>query len=173
VPVSQAGDDTSPKTLYNVAEKTVNVRVHKAVDAEIAKLLEEDESEFGSDIEDLEEDFVVQANLAEDSERCVIYVEKSLSSVSMPQEEELAESDAMTLDGVLSQAPSHSILELDQGFSDKPRVQRLLDKQFDLVSVTDKLQISFCYLIYKCVPNNIYPFVVKERFAIFTRTKLC
>lgn len=130
VPVSQAGGDTGPKTLYNVAEKTVNVRVRKTVDAEIAKLLEEDESEFGSEIEYLEEDFVIQANLPEDSKTCGMYVENSLS---MPQEEELVESNAMTFHGVLSQAPNNSIPAVDQRFSEKPRVQRLLDQQFDLL----------------------------------------
>ncbi|KAF8048738.1 hypothetical protein N665_2421s0007 [Sinapis alba] len=61
------GDDD--KLMYSVASKTVNVKVKKAIDPEVAALLEDsDGSEFGSDVEDLEEDFVVQANLAQEGE---------------------------------------------------------------------------------------------------------
>lgn len=59
------------KLMYSVASKTVNVKVKKAIDPEVAALLEDsDGSEFGSDVEDLEEDFVVRANLAEEGEGC-------------------------------------------------------------------------------------------------------
>lgn len=132
VRINQAIDDTSPKILYNVAEKTVDVKVKKAVDAEIAQLLEENESEFGSDIEDLEEDFVVRANLPEDSETGDIYAEGS-TSITKTQEEELDESDSITLHEVLPQVPSKSTVEFDQCFIEKPRVERLLDEQFDLL----------------------------------------
>lgn len=58
------GDDD--KLMYSVASKTVNVKVKKAIDPEVAALLEDsDGSEFGSDVEDLEEDFVVQAQEGE------------------------------------------------------------------------------------------------------------
>ncbi|KAJ7957825.1 protein LTV1-like [Quillaja saponaria] len=51
------------KTIYSVASKTVGVRIQKAVDPEVAALLDDsDVSLLGSDVEDLEEDFIVQAN---------------------------------------------------------------------------------------------------------------
>ncbi|CAH8326721.1 unnamed protein product, partial [Eruca vesicaria subsp. sativa] len=57
------------KLMYSVASKTVNVKVQKAIDPEVAALLEDsDGSELGSDVGDLEEDFVVQANLAQEGE---------------------------------------------------------------------------------------------------------
>ncbi|KAG2263506.1 hypothetical protein Bca4012_014571 [Brassica carinata] len=65
--VVDGGDDD--KLMYSVASKTVNVKVKRAIDPEVAALLEDsDGSEFGSDVEDLEEDFVVQANLAQEGE---------------------------------------------------------------------------------------------------------
>ena len=69
------------KLMYSVASKTVNVKVKKAIDPEVAALLEDsDGSQFGSDVEDLEEDFVVRANLADEGEGC--------SGVSNEEEEE-------------------------------------------------------------------------------------
>ncbi|KAL1195017.1 hypothetical protein V5N11_031109 [Cardamine amara subsp. amara] len=56
-------EEANDKSMYSVASKTVNVKVQKAIDPEVVALLENsDGSEFGSDVEDLEEDFVVQAN---------------------------------------------------------------------------------------------------------------
>ncbi|KAG5246441.1 LTV1 protein [Salix suchowensis] len=59
-------EDRNDKSIYNVASRSVGVRVKKAADPEIAALLDDsDLSRFGSDVEDLEEDFVVRANLPE------------------------------------------------------------------------------------------------------------
>ncbi|CAK7346278.1 unnamed protein product [Dovyalis caffra] len=62
-------EDRNDKSIYNVVSKSVGVRVQKAVDPEVAALLDDsDLSRFGSDVEDLEEDFVVRANLHEGGE---------------------------------------------------------------------------------------------------------
>ncbi|KNA08233.1 hypothetical protein SOVF_164440 [Spinacia oleracea] len=131
VRIKEASEDTSPKTLYNVAEKTVTVRVQKAVDPEIAALLEDDESDFGSDIDDLEEDFVVQANHTEESGD--VYEETSLSLVNNLQEEVLNESDTFISCDIQTVVASNSTTEVVQSVNEKPRPQRLVDQQFDLL----------------------------------------
>ncbi|KAL2892814.1 Protein LTV1-like protein [Bienertia sinuspersici] len=149
VRISEASEVTSPKTLYNVAEKTLNVRVQKAVDPEIAKLLEE-ESEFGSDIDDLEEDFVVRANhpaeagddLEEDSVvRAYLpvktgdagYKEWSLSSIKNPEKELLYQSNTIISHEVQTEITSKSKVKVVESVNEKPRVPTLLDQQFDIL----------------------------------------
>ncbi|KAF5943217.1 hypothetical protein HYC85_020859 [Camellia sinensis] len=62
-------DDSNEKSIYNVASRTVGVRIQKVVDPEVVALLDDsDLSRFGSDDEDLEEDFVVKANLLDEAE---------------------------------------------------------------------------------------------------------
>ncbi|KAJ1409720.1 Low temperature viability protein [Sesbania bispinosa] len=67
--ISEADREPEENSIYTVASKTASIRVQKAIDPEVAALLDDsDLSRFGSDIEDLEEDFVVQANLQEDED---------------------------------------------------------------------------------------------------------
>uniref|UniRef100_A0A2P2KAF2 Protein LTV1 homolog n=2 Tax=Rhizophora mucronata TaxID=61149 RepID=A0A2P2KAF2_RHIMU len=61
-------DDTVDDSIYSVAARTVGIRVQKMVDPDVVELLDDDFSRFGSDAEDLEEDFVVCANLPEEGE---------------------------------------------------------------------------------------------------------
>ncbi|KAJ0248840.1 hypothetical protein HA466_0158840 [Hirschfeldia incana] len=64
VKVSGVVVDGDGGDMYSVASKTVKVK--KAIDPEVAALLEDsDGSDFGSDVEDLEEDFVVIAQEGE------------------------------------------------------------------------------------------------------------
>ncbi|XP_021754951.1 protein LTV1 homolog [Chenopodium quinoa] len=119
VRIKEASEITSPKTLYNVAEKTVTVKVQKAVDPEIANLLEDNESEFGSDIDELEEDFVVLANHSE--EIGDVYEEESLSSISNPHAE------------VQTGVAYNSTAEVVRSVNEDNRPQRLLDQQFDIL----------------------------------------
>ncbi|KAH9735076.1 protein ltv1 [Citrus sinensis] len=59
-------NEANEKSIYSVASKTVNVKVQRAVDPEVAALLDDSYlSPLGSDVEDLEEDFVLQANLVD------------------------------------------------------------------------------------------------------------
>lgn len=119
VRVSEASEDTTPQTLYAVAEKTVNVRVQKVVDPEIAQLLEDNNSEFGSDIDDLEEDFVVIANHDETGHAY--------------EQDVLNESDTCISHEVQTKVASKSVVEVVGGINEKPRSQRLLDQQFDML----------------------------------------
>ncbi|THF97981.1 hypothetical protein TEA_010595 [Camellia sinensis var. sinensis] len=69
VEILGVNDDSNKKSIYNVASRTVGVRIQKAVDPEVVALLDDsDLSRFGSNDEDLEEDFVVKANLLNEAE---------------------------------------------------------------------------------------------------------
>lgn len=62
VMVSRVNDEPDD-SIYKVTSHSANVRIQKVFDPEVAALLDDcDLSRFGSDAEDLEEDFVVQAN---------------------------------------------------------------------------------------------------------------
>ncbi|CAL5349338.1 unnamed protein product [Camellia sinensis] len=68
VEILGVNDDSNKKSIYNVASRTVGVRIQKAVDPEVVALLDDsDLSRFGSN-DDLEEDFVVKANLLNEAE---------------------------------------------------------------------------------------------------------
>ncbi|XP_027329357.1 protein LTV1 homolog [Abrus precatorius] len=138
--ILEAGGEPEENTIYSVASKTTTIRVQKAVDPEVEALLDDsDLSRFGSDVEDLEEDFVVQANLHEgedDGEK------KDLRSNGMNYAEEPVINNAQVL-----QVSAHSRVAVDDGpldgetngvtgvdsAVDKPRARRLLDEQFDLL----------------------------------------
>lgn len=122
--------DPDEKALYSVAEKTVGVRLQKAVDPEVAALLDSSDSVFGSDVEDLEEDFVIQANIHEEGKDD--FIGKKLTK------EDVDES--------YTQEPQEDLVEFvghdeirnqfvgagdDNIISEEPRVHRLLDEQFD------------------------------------------
>ncbi|KAK9758335.1 hypothetical protein RND81_01G223700 [Saponaria officinalis] len=130
-PVNEVTEDTSPKTLYRVAEKTVSVRVQKAVDPDIAKLLDEAESEIDSDVDDLEEDFIVKANILEETDD--VMSEKSSASVSEPQDDIQKESHSVISHGLGDEVGATLVGNVGVSFTEKPRVQRLLDQQFDLL----------------------------------------
>ncbi|KAK9154743.1 hypothetical protein Sjap_002223 [Stephania japonica] len=127
--------DSSENSVY-VSSSTVNVRVQKAVDSEVAALLDDsDLSRFGSDVEDLDEDFVVQANLPVEDD----LVDEKTSN--------LAAHDVIKKESV----PSCKFADNDSeaGISDeeeesmriiapeKPRVLRLLDEQFDMLTLQE------------------------------------
>ncbi|XP_062215504.1 uncharacterized protein LOC133916039 [Phragmites australis] len=106
------------KTMCKVATKTALVRrVERAVDPDVARLLDEsDVSHGGSEDEGLEEDFVVMANRAEGDEEVEEEEEEGndvFSDVEDGEEFENAEDEP------------------------KPRVQRLLDEQFDLLALEE------------------------------------
>lgn len=91
-----------------------------------------DLSRFGSDEEDLEEDFVLQANLpeeAEEEEEEIGVVENFSKLKSADCSAQMQEVDLICG----SEAKSHGP-EKGNGFGgEKPRVRRLLDEQFDMV----------------------------------------
>jgi len=109
------GELDEGRTMCKVAAKTAPVRrIEKAVDPDVARLLDEsDVSHAGSEDEGLEEDFVIMANRAEGEEL----------------EEEDEDEDG---NGVFSDVEEEFDFEEDVP---KPRVRRLLDEQFDLVKL--------------------------------------
>ncbi|KAJ7966829.1 protein LTV1-like [Quillaja saponaria] len=131
--------EPNTKSIYRVASKTVGVRIQKVVDPEVAALLDEsDLSRFGSDVDDLEEDFVVQANqLGEEN----IALDNRLNIV---EESVLSKNDVRKSD-TYGHAPSADAFGSHNGDTnhlakagvdytcEKPRVYHLLDEQFDLL----------------------------------------
>ncbi|GMH23400.1 hypothetical protein Nepgr_025243 [Nepenthes gracilis] len=134
VRISEENADTNDRTMYSVAEKTVNVRIQKAVDPEIEALLNETKSQFDSDVEDLEEDFVVRANLPE--EGADIVAVRSLNLVGKP-ETVINAAYSRGSNGILADAGNHP-MNIEGGNTDeKLRVRRLLDDQFDLLELQE------------------------------------
>lgn len=118
-------DDSNEKLIYNVASKTVGVRMQRAVDPEVAAMLDEsDLSHFGSDVEDLDEDFVIKANLPEES--FDEQVDEKLKLVKTTELKMIATNDL---------CGKGNIREVDGNFEEKPRVRRAIDEQFDMVRV--------------------------------------
>ncbi|KAE9617291.1 putative Low temperature viability protein [Lupinus albus] len=129
--ISEVEGEPEEKSMYTVASRTKTVRVQKAIDPEVAVLLDDsDLSRFGSDVEDLEEDFVVQANLYEggDEEKVEEAEDKAHTSndVTLFEESAVNKSNAQVL-----QFSAHS--EVTGDLSGQPRARRLLDEQFDLL----------------------------------------
>ncbi|KAG8063243.1 hypothetical protein GUJ93_ZPchr0003g16492 [Zizania palustris] len=108
------------RTMCKVATKTAPVRrIERAVDPDIARLLDEtDVFHGGSEGEGLEEDFVIMANRAEGDE------------------EADDEDEEMVGDVFLSDVEEDEELKDDEG-EPKQRVRRLLDEQFDLLALEE------------------------------------
>lgn len=139
LPIS-VNDAPDENAIYNVASKTVNVRVQKAVDPEVSALLDDsDASRFGSDVEDLEEDFVVKANLPdedEDEEEDVCMGDGR--NFGAQSENKNASNE---VDGVIK-----NFMEREKGdfVVEDPRARRDVDLEFDMVSCFS------CYLSVMC-----------------------
>ncbi|KAJ6794124.1 protein LTV1-like protein [Iris pallida] len=118
------GDSNS---IYKVASKAVGVKVQKAVDPDVARLLDDgDLSRFGSDVEDLDEDFVVKANLPDEAEEEQEELE-GRGETDLCRNGSLKEEDGV-VDGDRA---------AEAGVNEKPRVRRLLDEQFDLLALRE------------------------------------
>ncbi|XP_018809066.2 protein LTV1 homolog isoform X2 [Juglans regia] len=140
VQISEVDDDPDGRSIFGVASKTFGVRVQKAVDPDVAALLDDsDLSRFGSDVEDLEEDFVVRANLLEEEKD--VEVDKRLNRVEQfgvtGKEVDKADNydQQPTVDGLVFQSGigNHLVEGGDEFADNKSRVRRLLDEQFDLL----------------------------------------
>lgn len=118
-----------------MAAKTVDVRLHKVLDPEIAALLDDcNSSNFGSDVEDLEEDFIVKANLFEGSVGQEVgekFIGEELD------EKSFASGSRFNHPGVQDTIVSGSTENRSSSCLDneEPRVRRPLDEQFDMVSL--------------------------------------
>lgn len=139
--ISQVKNEANDKSIYSVASKTIGVRVPKAIDPEVAALLDDsDLSRFGSDVEDLDEDFIVQANYPE--EGADLEIDRKLNLVDESKGVTNDESVSfVNLENVVGER-NNAVEEEENDFvADKPRVRRLLDEQFDLVRLL--LIVSF------------------------------
>lgn len=141
VRISEEDGDANGRSIFSVASKTVGVRVQKVVDPDVAALLDDsDLSRFGSDVEDLEEDFVVRANLpdAEDKDEEVdkrLNVVEKFGVIRKEVDKAVYCDRQQTVDRLVLQngIENHLVERGDDSVDEKPRVRRLLDEQFDLL----------------------------------------
>ncbi|XP_057789849.1 uncharacterized protein LOC131006734 isoform X2 [Salvia miltiorrhiza] len=131
-------NDAVEKSIYSVASKTVDVRLHKVLDPEIAALLDDrNSSTFGSDVEDLEEDFVVKANIFEGS------VDQEVDQEFFGEElnEKLSFAAGSRIDHLGGQGPTVTGSTENRSSSclgnEKPRIRRPLDEQFDMLELQE------------------------------------
>ncbi|XVE89213.1 hypothetical protein DITRI_Ditri19aG0132400 [Diplodiscus trichospermus] len=124
--------DYNEKSIYRVASKTLDARTHKVVDPEVAALLDDsDLSRFGSDVEDLEEDFVVRANTAEEGEG-----DESDKRLDFVEESEVINESVNKAD---SDSGKQDIANEVRNYpaEEKPRIRRQLDEQFDILELQE------------------------------------
>ncbi|OMO49355.1 hypothetical protein COLO4_38586 [Corchorus olitorius] len=131
VQISNSRGEYNEKSMYTVASKTINVRMQEVVDPEVAALLDDsDLSRFGSDVEDLEEDFIVIGNMAEGEDN------ESDKMWNLIEESEVTNEGAKDINHdsgnqeIASEEKNHTV-------EDKPRVRRLLDEQFDILELQE------------------------------------
>lgn len=146
------GDPEIEKSLYSVASNTTSVRVQKAVDPEVAALLDDsDLSRFGSDVEDLEEDFVLQANnLHEDVDDDDDEEEEGEKKERVCNGASFGEGSMMNRNENNAHVSAHTTVAVDEVVhcaGEKPRARRLLDEQFDLVGFDYSYSILFTLCI--------------------------
>ncbi|PWA55281.1 hypothetical protein CTI12_AA428980 [Artemisia annua] len=132
IEVSKADDEESYKNkIYGVAVKTVPVRIQKAIDPEVAALLDDsDNSRFGSDVEDLEEDFVLNANLPDESEDLELNKMPTLAEYSNVNNNEEEYNTFYSQDNI-NEGGNRNLV------GEKPRERRPLDEQFDLLELQE------------------------------------
>ncbi|KAH9331498.1 hypothetical protein KI387_003606, partial [Taxus chinensis] len=136
--------DSYSESVYAVSSRTHYIRnVQKASDPEVVAYLEKSDSEFGSD-EELEEDFIIQANEPEEGKQG----EASARSPKIKQEHAngipsssgqdncSASSSKKCFDGALELPTGDTANGTVQG-SEKQRTPRVLDEQFELLALRD------------------------------------
>ncbi|KAK6938901.1 hypothetical protein RJ641_032409 [Dillenia turbinata] len=135
--------DPNEKSMYGVASKTVGVRIQKVVDPEVSAMLDDSYlSRFGSDVDELDEDFVVQANLP-DEEDDLDVDEKLKSAENLDVTENGVQiSDLGRPDVYVDQdeVDAFGIHTAEAGCDhpgDRPCVRHLLDEQFDMLELQE------------------------------------
>ena len=161
VEISDLNDDSNEKSIYSVASRTVGVRIQKAVDPEVVALLDDsDLSRFGSDDEDLEEDFVVKANLPDELEDIDLNKKLNLVENSEVNVKEIDQSNAShSQDNVVdfveaNEFRNHQLIAGEYHTDDKPRARRLLDEQFDMVWAVLSLN-SIVYFVFPISESKV------------------
>lgn len=113
------------------------MRIQKAIDPEVAALLDDsDSSRFGSDVEDLEEDFVFNANLADESEDVELDKKFTLPEESNVNSKEEDYDTYYSKDNVVEEVKNGNLVGSETLVGGKPRERRPLDEQFDLVRIS-------------------------------------
>lgn len=127
------------KSIYSVASMTAGARIQKVVDPEVAALLDDSDSRFGSDVEDLEEDFVSSANLPEEEAEAELVKQQNVVDGLVVNRIESFEFKASDLQENGTQSFAGEGKKIIQGGGHKidknPRVRRFLDEQFDMASI--------------------------------------
>ncbi|XP_039000785.1 LOW QUALITY PROTEIN: protein LTV1 homolog [Hibiscus syriacus] len=132
VQISNSKGNYNEKSIYSVASNTLNARMNKVFDPEVAALLDDsDLSRFGSDVEDLEEDFVVRANTGEGGEG-----DEGDKKLSFVEESEFINEGVMNTD---LEPINQEIASETRNYQaeEKPRARRLLDEQFDILELQE------------------------------------
>lgn len=128
--ISRVENESNEKSMYAVASKTPNAKIEKVVDDDIAALLDDSNlSQFGSDTEDLEEDFVLKANLPEGPSD--LEFDKKLRLLDKPEVNREEKNDFAVCGAEETVAGSVTVE------NEKPRVRRPLDEQFDLLELQE------------------------------------
>jgi len=133
-------DDSNSSALYGVSSSTRYMRnVRKAVDPEVLAQLDiSDGSEFDSDVENLEEDFVVQANKLEE--------EDGATSTRLPEikQEHVHANQSLCVEDNNNAAPVEDALRFPTGKTKNgvlvermQRTPRLLDEQFEQLALRE------------------------------------
>lgn len=139
VPIPKVDENSDERSIYNVASQAVGVRVQRVVDPEVTALLDDDDmSRFGSDVEDLEEDFIVRANLREEGEDVIIEKKLDVDEFGVSSKELNISKTCGLHENVadfngVDEARNHFLKTEGESVGEKPRVRRLLDEQFDLL----------------------------------------
>lgn len=139
--IKSEANDVGTDAIYDVAAKTVGVKIDKAVDPDVVRLLDDsDLSRFGSDEEDLEEDFVARANCLGEAEEDGASVFDTRDGNTMPRhehdafgEDESSEGQGLDDEHVDYSMNSRRERKTQLEDIDKQRHRRPLDEQFDLV----------------------------------------
>lgn len=143
VHISEVNSELEATSMYSVSATTFGVRVQKASDPEVVALMDGSDSlQTGSDAEELEDDFVFQANVCEEEEE--VAVDKKLNSSSVPEgmKEANNHSDFLALHKNVYEISSTDRVRYHQpgarnGCDEKPNNQRILGKQFDVSECYD------------------------------------
>ncbi|XP_051139225.1 uncharacterized protein LOC127257011 isoform X2 [Andrographis paniculata] len=132
VAVSKINDASEEeKLIYNSASKMVGIKLQKVVDPEVAAMLEDDNdsAKFGSDVEELEEDFVVRANIFEGPIHEDANEKTSFAAASSPYLLQQPEPGVSTVPKIGATCRSSE--------NEKPRERRPLDEQFDMLMLNE------------------------------------
>jgi protein LTV1 len=143
VHISELNDSSVEKSVYSAALNTYGARIQKVIDPEVAALLDlsdDDMSRFGSDIEELEEDFVINASLGEvpsnmepDKKQFLLLEEHQKKEVN----ETYGFVHNKSISRFLSDDKRESIAKEGTVFNEPPRIRRPLDEQFDMLELQE------------------------------------